>query len=453
MSAPLSQVSAAPTVVHRPVLRTERISSIDILRGFALLGILISNIDSFAGPEVLPEIPWGRPSSIFFNAHVHLNLAILLVKWIFVEGKMRMIFSMLFGTGLVLMMESADKRNAPDFADVYLRRNMWLTLFGFLHGLLIWPVDILFPYGLSALLILYPFRKLKPKTLFIIGGVLTLAVSSYLLPAFLGTSGDLDLNEQIAAIAQAQRQNRILTPAQEQVQKRWNDRVTSQAVTTQTIETTMAQAHSGYLEQVMTTHLPLYTSMSINFWEFLIAESAGAMFLGMALYKLGFLTAQWSYATYGYISAAGFLLSAPEYIWGVIRSYKDGFFFYTVEKSLYWPYEFTRLAGTFGLLGVVMIIIKSGLLRRTQLALAAVGRTALSNYILTSLLCQFIFLWGPWKLFGRLEYYQRHLVVLGIWTINIVVSVLWLRRFTFGPLEWLWRSLTYVKLQPASPKR
>src|SRR5258708_14848260 len=103
-----------------------------------------------------------------------------------------------------------------------------------------------------------------------------------------------------------------------------------------------------------------------------------------------------------------------------------------------------------------MIIIKSGILRRTQLALAAVGRTALSNYILTSFLCQFIFLWGPWKLFGRIDYLDRHLVMLGVWAVNIIGSVLWLKAFEYGPMEWLWRSLTYAKVQPmrvAQPSR
>jgi uncharacterized protein len=172
------------------------------------------------------------------------------------------------------------------------------------------------------------------------------------------------------------------------------------------------------------------------------------MMLGMALYKIGFLTAQRSYSTYAWVSLIGFLLSVPAYMWGVFKSYQTGFYFYAVEKYLYLPYEFTRLAGTLGVLGIVMIVIKGGMMRRTQFALAAVGRTALSNYIFTSLLCQFIFLWGPWKLFGRIDYYQRHLVMLGVWAVNIVASVLWLKLFNFGPLEWLWRSLTYAKLQP-----
>ena len=80
--------------------------------------------------------------------------------------------------------------------------------------------------------------------------------------------------------------------------------------------------------------------------------------------------------------------------------------------------------------------------------LQAVGRTAFSNYILTSLACQFYFVWGPWKEYGRLEYYQELYVVGIIWLLNLTLSTWWLRYFAYGPLEWAWRSLTYWKRQP-----
>jgi uncharacterized protein len=359
-----------------------------------------------------------------------------------------MLFSILFGAGLVIMSERAERRgHALLFGDIYLRRNMWLILFGFLHGLLVFTEDILLPYGLSALLVLYPCRKLGPKTLFIVGTTLLLLVSSLTLPSFLGTAGDVSLNRQASAIAAKRNQGKDLVPEEQHIEEQWRNRVTSQAVTGPAIEASIASSHIPYSEQVR-EHLSLYTSMSVAFWEFLIVESVGAMLLGMALFRTGFLTARLSYSTYLYVSIAGFLFAAPFYVWGILKSYESGFFFYTVEKYLFLPYELTRWASTFGVLGILMIIIKSGAFRRTQPALAAVGRTALSNYILTSLLCQFIFVWGPWKLFGRIDYLDRHLVMLGVWAVNIIGSVLWLKAFEYGPIEWVWRSLTYAKLQP-----
>jgi uncharacterized protein len=80
--------------------------------------------------------------------------------------------------------------------------------------------------------------------------------------------------------------------------------------------------------------------------------------------------------------------------------------------------------------------------------LACVGRVALTNYLLTSVLCQFVFVWGPWNLYGRLEYYQRSAVILVAWSAYVLFSTLWLRYFRYGPLEWVWRSLTRWRLQP-----
>jgi uncharacterized protein len=155
--------SESPTFKQPTTLR-ERISSIDVLRGFALLGILMMNIDDFGTPEAAHDIPIGMPKPAFVGPHAHLNLVILILKWVFFEGKMRAIFSMLFGAGVVLMTTRAEKRGAGgQIADIYLRRNMWLMLLGLLHGCVLWTGDILFLYALTALLVLYPLRKLKAK--------------------------------------------------------------------------------------------------------------------------------------------------------------------------------------------------------------------------------------------------------------------------------------------------
>ncbi len=97
---------------------------------------------------------------------------------------------------------------------------------------------------------------------------------------------------------------------------------------------------------------------------------------------------------------------------------------------------------------VVLLVVRTGALMPVQRGLAAVGRTAFSNYILTSLVCQFLFRWGPTKLYGSLEYHQQLYVMVLMWVANIVLSLAWLRLFAFGPLEWLWRSLTYWRRQP-----
>jgi uncharacterized protein len=112
------------------------------------------------------------------------------------------------------------------------------------------------------------------------------------------------------------------------------------------------------------------------------------------------------------------------------------------------PYTTELCAGALANTSLLLLLIRRDRMKTVFRPLAAVGRTAFSNYILTSIICQTVFSWGPWKLFGRLEFYQWYLVVAGVWTFNLVFSSLWLHFFAFGPLEWLWRSLTYWKRQP-----
>jgi hypothetical protein len=131
----------------------------------------------------------------------------------------------------------------------------------------------------------------------------------------------------------------------------------------------------------------------------------------------------------------------------MLKAYASGFDFFTNETWIFGPYFFDRAVGMIAITSLLVMAIKSRVFPGLQYRLAAVGKTALSNYLLTSLLCQFLFLWGPWKLYGKLEYYQLNYILAAIWFLNLTISPLWLRYFEFGPFEWMWRSLTYRKPQ------
>ena len=124
-----------------------------------------------------------------------------------------------------------------------------------------------------------------------------------------------------------------------------------------------------------------------------------------------------------------------------------------IENWIVFPHNLAAEAGTLAIAALLLILIKSGVPRMLLRPFAAVGQTALTNYLLTSLICQYLFLFGPLKLYGRVEYYQSLYFVLAVWFVNLVGSSLWLRAFEFGPIEWLWRSLTYWKLQPMRLRR
>lgn len=153
-----------------PVRQKMRFASLDVLRGFALLGILILNIENFAGYEALMDFPVGLIKPAFVGWHAHLDFAIVILKWVFAEGKMRGLFSLLFGAGAVLLTERIERRGETGRAAVvFYRRNFWLLLFGICHGFLIWFGDILFPYAVLGLIFLYPLRRLAARKLIIVG--------------------------------------------------------------------------------------------------------------------------------------------------------------------------------------------------------------------------------------------------------------------------------------------
>jgi uncharacterized protein len=429
-----------------PIRRMERIASIDTLRGIALLWILFSNIDIFSGPETFFELPQGLPDTTFVNAHLHLNLLLLFFKWITTEGKARFLFSMLFGAGLCLMTERTERTGRTEnLADIYLRRNLWLCVLGLLHEIFIWAGDILLTYGLAGLLILYPCRKLGARTLLIVGGLLT-CVSSLLLPYFLGTAGDINLSRQGQAVVDARQAGSALTPDEVKIEEQWHALQATHAVVVPPRDGGRSQAQP-YLATVAGQFHALSTELLIS-RGFVVLEAVGGMLFGMGLYKTGFLMAKYSWRTYSLCAFFGLLFSAPIYLTGMWKVYQNQFNFITAEIWMYRPYETLKLISGIAMLSILMLFIKSNLGRGVKIALAAVGQMALSNYILTSLVCQWLFMWSPWALYGKLTYLQHHLVMSCVWVLNIAVSLLCLRSFQFGPLEWVWRSLTYWKLQP-----
>jgi uncharacterized protein len=327
-------------------------------------------------------------------------------------------------------------------------------LLGLLHGIFLWDGDILFFYALISLVVVYPLRKLNAKTLLLTGTffvvVLTSSVSEML---WTHVPDDISLSKSAALVATDRLAGRVITPDQLTIEARWSKLVERHKVTDASIQEDLDSARESYWTGVR-ERLSFYIGpRSATLFLYALVEFTGLMMIGMGLFKSGFLTVESSYATYAWTAVIGFLLSAPLYVIGILKAYASGFFFIDIEKWLRLPYFFTLESGALAIAAVVMIAVKSGVLGSAQRALAAVGQTALTNYLLTTVICRFIFLWGPWKLYGKLEYYQLTYVVFFVWAINLIVSPIWLRTFQFGPVEWLWRSLTYVKLQPMLKRR
>ena len=438
------ELAGPPKQDFTPVTRQERINSLDVLRGFALMGILLMNITSFGLPGWAYDVPLGTMLPVFSGPHAKANTAAWMLRWIFAEGKMRALFSMLFGAGAVLLTDRAERRGGGDrVADIFLRRNMWLVLLGALHGYLIWSGDILFWYGLTGLLFLYPMRKLQPKTLMKASGWLLLV---WILVAGVGrfTGAYFTQKKGSEAILKVH-SGKVLT---QEERDSIGDKVRQDLNwwhSTQAVEKNVAK-HKSYLKALAADAKDEYNASSAIYFAF--PDVLIFMLLGMALYKNGFLTGQQPTSVYIRTALIGYLVALPLGTVAAVESWRSGFEIVRTTAWLFIPYDICRVSGALANAALVLLILRAGALKWITARVAAVGQMALSNYLLTSITCRFLFVWGPPHWYGYLEYYKLYWVVAFVWAINLLWSPLWLSRFQFGPVEWLWRSLTYWHRQP-----
>jgi uncharacterized protein len=430
--------SSPPDAPFAPVSKKERISSVDVVRGLAVLGILLMNIIGFAFHGAAYADPTVAGGSTGINFWVYALNAVL------VDGKMRGIFSLVFGAGVVILTTRAGERGAAaDAADIHTRRMIWLMIFGIAHAYLLWWGEILYPYAMLGL-VLYPMRRLSPRGLIILGSVLavllTLAMAG---EAYRGAA----MQEEAAAADAALQRGESLTDEQRKAQQDWRDRLKGAKPDARELARVNEAFQGGFVSAlkeraglVAQFHfVPYYFPL---FWDML-----AMMLFGMAMIKTGVLSAEKSFAFYGRMALIGYGVGIPLSVWYVWRNVGTNFDHIALgfNNILYEP---ARIPLCLAHVAVVMMIVKARLFSWLTSALAAVGQMALSNYILQSLICSTVFYGYGLGWFGTLERLQVYYVVLACWIVHLVWSPWWLQRYRFGPLEWCWRSLTYWRRQP-----
>ncbi|UCF05574.1 MAG: DUF418 domain-containing protein [bacterium] len=402
------------SVTPAPVTLAERIGAIDALRGFAVLGILIMNIQSFSlvGAAYLNPTAYGDLSGA--------NRWVWIISHIIADKKFMTIFSMLFGAGIVLMTDRIEARGSGA-RGIHYRRTMWLIVIGLLHAYLLWYGDILFTYGLCALLV-YLFRRLSPGKLFAIG-LVSFAIGSITF-LFFGYSVPYWPQEAV--------RNTMGT---------WRPGL---EVVTRELEA----FRSGWLGQLK---MRITQSLFLQTFYFLMQagwRSGGLMLIGMAFYKWDILTGRRSKRFYAWLVAIGCAVGLPLVIIGVYRNFAAG---WSLEYSMFLGSQFNYWGSVFvssAFIGAMMLVSTYAMFRRLTGVLAAVGRMALTNYLMQTVICTTVFYGHGFGLFGRVERMWHPLIIVAVWIPQLVWSPLWLRHFRFGPAEWLWRTLTYRKSQP-----
>ena len=402
------------TLITAPVTKSERIVAIDVLRGFAVLGILIVNIQGFARVASA----YMNPSSgrILEGADLWTWAAI----YLFADTKFISIFSLLFGAGIAMMSERMGRRGVSG-TGLHYRRQLWLLVFGLVHAYLIWHGDILVTYALCGFL-LYPLRNLEPRRLLWIGGCMVALVVPLWGMAELSIPYWMEADRVAAAAEWA--------PPQE------------------ALDTEIAAFRGGWTGQVAARAPVAFALQTTAFLGMLLWRAGGMMLVGMALYKMGVVAAARSAAFYRRMVVVGLCAGLPLAVAGTAYTIHVGFAW---DRAMFLGglFNYVGSVGVFlGYLGLVMLMVKGGRLPGLQKRLAATGRMALTNYITQSLICSLIFYGHGLGLFERVGGPGQVAIVIGIWALQLFWSPWWLARFRFGPLEWLWRSAAYRNRQP-----
>jgi uncharacterized protein len=379
-----------------------------------------------------------------YEGDTGVNLAAWLWSAVLVEGKMRALFSMLFGASLVLITSRAEARGAAaDVADIYLRRSLWLALFGLVHAYLFWSGDILFYFGVVGLG-LYPFRRLGSRALIILG---LLVLATGVPRAMLETHRALDLRSQAQAAEVAAAAGEALTEEQRDAQQAWDEERKWIEPTAKEVAKEVETYRGTYLEILAARAEFVLLGHTVYFYLWMLFDVLGMMLIGMGLMKLGALSAHLSSRIYALMAVIGLAACIP-ITWLVCQRLMARDFELARDFLAESTYDLSRLAGAVGYIGLVMLACHAEVFPRLRVRLAAAGQMALSNYLMHTLICSTLFFGYGFGRFGHLERYQILLVAVAIWIFQLWLSPLWLRHFRFGPMEWVWRSLTYWKRQP-----
>lgn len=420
-----------------PVSRSERISSIDVLRGAALLGIALMNI-----------LFSGLPIAAGFNPNVAggatgLNLWAFFLQYVLFDGKMRGIFSLMFGAGSYYMIARGVSRGSGVASvETYYRRNLWLMLFGILHALLIWHGDILYPYALLGF-VLFPMHSARPKGLLIAAGVIIALMTAG--QVMMGV--DIQKTRKLALEAeQLDRDKKPLSEEQKKAKKDWEDQRKYFNPTAEDLKKDAEMYSGSYLNLLQKRAAIVKEWHSAPFymsgWDMFMM-----MLVGIAFAKVGILSASRPSLFYWKMLGWGYGFGIPVGVVSVALAYQQNF---EPLQTIFTfsTYQAARAATTLGHVAAMILLCQSSLFAGLRRALAAIGQTALSNYILHSIIYGFVFYGYGFNLYGKLQRYQLYFVVFGMWIFSLMWSPLWLARYQFGPLEWCWRSLTYWKRQP-----
>ena len=408
-----------------PVAGSERLVALDLIRGIAVLGILLANVTGFAHPDLAYYWPGALP-----GGGNRADSWVWLAQFVVVDGKLRALFTLLFGAGLVMFVDR--KGGGQRAVLLQARRLGWLLLFGLMHFVLLFNGDILFSYALAGLVCLLALRMAGEKLVAL--GLVWLVVAGVFQALAYATPAVIEAGVEAGAGGPHAGIYRDL----------WGKELADAARQAQVLAL-------GSYADVLRYRVLEEGHMLASYVRWCFFETIPLMLLGMGLYRCGlFSTPQ---------PGEG----EPRWRWGAVAAVVLGLAL-NLASGLYVmaqgfaPYlTMAVFFGTGALTNLPLIVGGTALLARWAARphtgwlaqrLRQAGRMAFSNYIATSVLMVIIFHGWAGGLFGTLHRLDMLLVVALGWAMMLSFSRLWLSRFRYGPLEWLWRCLTYGQRFP-----
>jgi uncharacterized protein len=405
-----------------PILASERAPLPDVLRGFALLGILLMNIEAFVGP-LAASLSGLDPSLTGIDRWTDAAIYIL------VQGKFYSLFSLLFGAGFAMILMRAQARGTGG-GWLYFRRVLVLLVIGLLHAILIWSGDILTVYGLMAFLLVLFFRN-TPQSRLPKWGLTLYAVPMLLILMFGLLFEASRFDDQVAAELDTQ--------------------LSMQAEGMDAMVQAQREAYGPqgtYAEATMQRFVDLQ-------WFMGMLPLLGLIFVGLFLIGAWFMRSgallrpEEHLPLYRKLRNAGLLLGLPLMLWSfwvmptVDHARMDLVFALATVATF-----IANLLLCLAYLASIALLMQLPRWAARLSLLAPAGRMALTNYLMQSIICVWIFYGHGLGYYEQLPRAWQVPFVLLLFTAQVAFSHWWLARFRFGPAEWLWRSATYLRLQP-----
>ena len=397
----------------------------DVLRGFAVMGILVINILSFS----MPEVAIYNPSA--FGGTSTSDITTWMLSFILFDGKMRGLFSLLFGASMMVIITRAEAQGLSG-AKVHYNRMFWLAVFGLVHLFFIWIGDILFLYAIMGC-IAYTIHNMSARDLIKWGVGFFLAITFIFALLY----GSLFMLEYYATQPNS---------SAEKITE-YQNLISEFAPSTAILNQEIALHQSSYMA-IVTEKLTEQLYMPLLYITIGFSETLYFIIIGMALFKNGFITGDLPVKIYKntifYGLLGGILIYTILAIILILADYPP-----LLAINIYQSWSaIPRLMMTVGYIALLVVIIHRFSDNFLLIRIAAAGRMAFSNYIATSIIMTSIFYGYGFGLFGELNRTQLIPYIIAMWAMMLIWSKAWLIRFHYGPLEWIWRSLSRRQWQP-----